>query len=506
LIYINDSIDDHKMPLAQVAMYAGGTLGIAEGFGHDPIETEREVFKLSWDESFESGTVKALHAELFALELDRRANNFDLRPTTPVALRSQAIPNRTKEWLKVGTDLEVGDISINLGLKYTEIRHDAQRYGGPGVPGGLSTISAYQYPGVELDELLLTATSVIPFNGEQKVTFGLNWQQVDATATKVNLNALVPAAGSPSSMDLYQTYYGTEVDVDQKEGHWSAKAQWDYTPNNSLWSGYASVGRFYRAPDTKERYFAAQSFNLTGSSPMGPSARAVGNPEIDWELHRRLEAGATHKSDTWDAYGSKRGDGSAWRFQAKAYHDDIDDFISRDRAHGQTTTGISDSARIWRNVDATMQGVELDLQSNLTNHLATRINLQAVRGRNSSDHRDLYGISPMELNWFLDYFGNLKSGGSWNVGGRIRHVAKHDDVDADPTTGSGFDAGETNSFTVLDLYAGVQWRDRFGIRFGINNANNEEYADINAKYQMEGNPYLVDAPERHFYVELVASF
>jgi iron complex outermembrane receptor protein len=506
LIYTRDSIDDQKMPLARPVLYAGGTLGIAEGFGHDPIETEREALKLSWDEAFEGGMVTALHAELFSLELDRRANNFDLRPTTPVAIYSEAIPNRTTEWVKVGTDLKVGDNSVNLGLKYTEIRHDAQRYGGPGVPGGLSTVSAYQYPGVELNELLLTATSVFPIDKEQEVTFGLNWQHEDATATKAHLNAAVPAVGNPSSMDLYQVYYGAGVEIDQKESHWSTKVQWDYKPKKESWSGYASVGRFYRAPDTKERYFAAQSFDLIGSSAMGPSARAVGNPEIDWELHRRLEGGVTLNSDAWVAYGDKRGSGAAWQFKAKAYHDDIDDFISRDRAHGQTVTGINDSARIWRNVDATMLGVELDLQSNLTKHFAARINLQATRGRNRSDHRDLYGISPMELNWFLDYFGHLQSGGSWNLGGRIRHVAKHDDVDADPTTGSGFDAGETKSFTVLDLYASVQWRDRFAVRFGVNNANNEEYADADAEYQMEGNPYLVDAPGRHYYVALIANF
>ncbi len=506
LIYVNDSIDDHKMPLAQPVLYAGGTLGVAEGFGHDPIETEREVVKLTWDESFQGSTVKALHAELFSMELDRRANNFDLRPTTPVAIYSEAIANRTKEWLKVGTDLAIGDSSVNLSLQYTEIRHDAKRYGGPAVPGGLSTISTYQYPGVELDELLLTTTSVLPLNKEQKITFGLNWQQVDAIATKADLNATVPATGSPSSMDMYQMYYGAGVEIQQQESHWSAKVQWDYKPEKSRWSGNASVGRFYRAPDTKERYFAAQSFDLIGSSPIGPSASAVGDPEIAWELHRRLEGSITRKSDGWTAYGSNSGNGAAWQFQAKAYHDDIDDFISRDRAHGQTATGINDSARIWRNVNATMQGVELDLQGNLTTHLATRLNLQATRGRNSTDKRDLYGISPMELSWFLDYFGHLNSGGSWNVGGRIRHVARHDDVDADPTTGSGYDAGVTEAFTVLDLYAAVQWHDRVGIRFGINNANNQNYTDADAKYQLEGSPYLVDAPGRSYYMALIANF
>ncbi len=505
-VYVNDSIDDQKMPLSQAVMYAGGTLGVVEGFGQDPIETDREIVKLMWDERFSGGTVKAVHTELFAMELDRRANNFELRPSTPAAQHNEAIVDRTNEGVKIDTDLAVGNKTVNIGLKYTEIRHDAQRYGGPGVPGGLSAISAYQYPGVELDELLLTGTSVFPLNDAQKVTVGLNWQQVDATATKANLNATVPGAGSPSSMDLYQTYYGNGVQLDQKENHWSAKAQWDYAPEKRSWTGYASVGHFYRAPDTQERYFAAQSFNLMGASPMGPSARAVGNPGIDWELHQRLEGGVTRSSESWVTYGRKRSSAPAWQFQAKAYYDDIEDFITRDRAHGQTVTGINDSARIWRNVDAEMQGVELDLQSNLTKRLATRVNLQFTRGKNTTDSRDLYGIAPMELNWFLDYFGYLNTGGTWNVGGRIRHVAKHDDVDADPTTGSGFDAGVTEAFTTLDLYASVQWRDRFGIRFGINNATDEEYAEADADYQMEGNPYLVDAPGRHYYVAFVANF
>ncbi|GAB4355915.1 MAG: hypothetical protein Kow006_22660 [Gammaproteobacteria bacterium] len=502
-VYVNDSIKDHEMPLPTPVSYAG--LGpVIEGFGQDPIETDREIVKLMWDEQFSGGTLKSLHTELFSIELDRTANNYDLRPTTPATQFNEANVDRTMEGLNVGSELEVGKTKVKLGVTYTETRHDAQRYGGPPAPLTLSDITAYQYPGVEMDELLITGTSMFPLNDTQNLTLGLNWKQVDATATKANLATAV--AGNPTSLSLYQTYYGAGVDVDQKESHWSAKAQWDYAPEESGWTGYVSLGHFYRSPDTQERYFAVPSFSGSAAVPIGPQSRIVGNPNIDWELHQRLEGGITTSSNNWMAYGRKRGNDTAWRFQAMAYYDDVDDFISRDRAHGQTGIGANDSAMIWRNVDATLQGVELDLQANLTKRLATRAYLLVTRGRNSSDNRDLYGIAPMELNWFLDYFGYLNTGGTWNAGGRIRYVAEHDDVDADPRTGSGYDAGATDSFTTLDLYASVQWRDRFGIRFGINNATDEEYAEADADVQMDGNPYLVDAPGRHYYVALVANF
>jgi iron complex outermembrane receptor protein len=507
LVYVNDSIDDHKTPTATPVAHvgSGGPFNVIEGYGQDPVETEREVMKLFWNERFGHAVVKSLGAELYGIGLDRRANNFDLR-NTPSAQYNEAIVDRTMEGLKLDNELAFAGQRLTLGLDYQQIRHDAQRYGGPGVPGGLAAISAYQYPGVELDELELTGVSRIPLAEAQTLSLGLAWKHVDASATKAGLAATLSGGASNSSQALYQTYYGAGVQLDQDEGHWSGKAQWDFQPEQGDTSAYASLGHFYRSPDTQERYFAAQSFNALYASPMGTSVRAVGNPEIDWELHRRLEAGVTRKGDNWLAYGRKSGSGVPWQLKASAFYDDVEDFISRDRAHGQTVTGVNDNARIWRNVDATLYGIELDLQANLTRRLATRINLQATRGENRSDNRDLYGIAPLELNWFLDYSGYLKTGGTWSLGGRVRHVASHDDVDDDPATGSGYDAGATDSFTTLDLYGSLQWRDRVGFRLGINNVTDELYTEADADFPMEGIPYLVNAPGRHLYIGVVANF
>jgi iron complex outermembrane receptor protein len=507
LVYLNDRVDDHKTPEPGPVAYVGGggPFNVIEGFGQDPVETDRQIVKLMWNAHFNQTVVKSIDGELFGVGLDRRANNFDLR-NTPAMQHNQAIVDRTQEGLRLNSELALGIQQINLGLVYQQIRHDAQRYGGPGVPGGLATISAYHYPGVEMDELELTGISRIPLGEDQKLSLGLAWKQVDADATKAALNATLSGGASNSSQALYQAYYGSGVQLQQDESHWSGKLQWDFAPEQSDGSAYASLGHFYRSPDSQERYFAAQSFNGLYASPVGTSARAVGNPEIDWELHRRLEAGITRQGGHWLDYGRKRGNETPWRFEAKAFYDDVQDFISRDRAHGQTVTGLDDNARIWRNVDATLYGVELDLQANLTRSLATRLNLQATRGENRTDNRDLYGIAPLELNWFLDYSGYLKRGGTWNLGGRVRHVVSHDDVDTDPATGSGYDAGSTDSFTTLDLYGSVQWRDRVGLRFGINNLTDEQYAEANTEFPMEGMAYLVNAPGRHLYIGIVGNF
>lgn len=391
---------------------------------------------------------------------------------------------------------------VKLALDYSDINRDAKRYGGPATPG-LDYVSAYHYPGVEMDEWLLSAVSEFDFATAQKVTFGVNYKYVDATATKATLATNTPMAGGLSALQLYQAYYGN-VDFDQSEGNASAKLQWDYDNGSDL-TAYASVANFFRSPDTQERYFAVTSFKTDGS-PMGTSARAVGNPDIEWEQHRRVQAGIGKSSENWVNYGRTRGHAMAWDIDTTVYYDDIKDFITRDRATGQTSTGVNDYARIWCNVDATISALEIDAKVNLTKKFASRMVLSFTDGKNTTDDRDLYYVSPFEGNLFFDYSDYLSTGGSWNVGIQIRHVAEQNSVDADPTTGSGYDGGEADSFTTVGLYASAQFKDRYGIKVGVDNLANESYIDSMAKFSLEGNRVFIEAPERSFYVAVTANF
>lgn len=502
LIYVRDIIKDNKVPTASGVAYNGGSLLVAEGFGVDPINTDRQIAKLMWDEKLQHNIVKDLHLEVYSISLERTADNYSLRDTVS-AMQQKMSVERTVAGVKFGSNLNVLGNKVNLDLGYADINHDAQRYGGP-MTTGTDYVSAYVYPGVEMGEWLVAATSEFDIADLQTLTFGINYKYVQADATKATLATNTPNSGSMSAMNLYQYYYG-DVDLLQREGHASAKLQWDYGKQSDLRS-YASIANFFRSPDTQERYFAVTSLVGITASPMGTSARAVGNPELDWEQHRRIEAGIGKSSKSWGDYGRTRGNGMAWNIDMSVYYDDINNFITRDRATGQTSTSVSDYARIWRNVDATMAAVEIDAQANLTKKISSRLALNFTQGENTSDDRDLYYISPFEANLFFDYFDYLGTGGTWNVGAQVRYVAEQNNVDDDPTSSSGYDAGEADAFTVVNLYASAQLWDRYGVKVGVNNLTNESYTDTMAAFPLEGNRVLVEAPERSFYVAVTANF
>jgi len=59
---------------------------------------------------------------------------------------------------------------------------------------------------------------------------------------------------------------------------------------------------------------------------------------------------------------------------------------------------------------------------------------------------------------------------------------------------------------VINLYASVQIWDRVAVKVGVNNLTDESYYDSMAKYPVDGNPYLLEAPERNFYIAIAADF
>lgn len=568
LVGVGDSLEDYKTPLARPTNYGGPTgVTVLKGFGADPVNTDRAIARLGFDDKTRYGPIGNLRVELYDVDAERQANNFKLRETP----RSNWARNDVEFGKRGGSlawDIDLSGQVIDLGVTYTTMDRTGRRFGGPttglsapvqpgagqprsarpganqpamgqanggpsgvqaggqpgmgggaqpgmGAAGGmppsdLSRISSYQFPGAEVESWKVDATTTFAVAEAHDLTLGLRWEQTDGTASKVDLPTYTPAAGFATSRDLYETYYG-DVAIDRTEGHWSGKLQWDFAPDALPIESFLSFGLIRRAPNLHERYFALQSFfagnHPNAGSAQGTSLRSVGNPEIDWELHRRLEGGIVYSADGWTEYGVKTGTALPWRLALTAHYDDVKDFITRDRARGQTVTGVFDYARIRRNVDAELAGVEADLKANLTRRLATRLNVQYQYGHNTSDDRALYGIYPTELNWFLDYRGFLGSGGSWSIGSRLRHVAALNDADDDPRFGSGFDAGNTDSYTTFDLYGAIQWNDRVGLRLGVDNLFNEQYAEPHALDVMEeGSPYLVNAPGRSATLALIANF
>ncbi len=106
-----------------------------------------------------------------------------------------------------------------------------------------------------------------------------------------------------------------------------------------------------------------------------------------------------------------------------------------------------------------------------------------------------------------DWHDRLAAIGTWNAAARLRMVARQDRADDDPATGSGYDPAETAGFTVLDLFAGVQFSDRVGAQVGIDNVFDRDYAEhVPFRTTDDTNLGFVNAPGRFAWLRVVVNF
>ncbi len=505
-VLVNDMITDHKQPLAAPVTQDGVTL--IEGWGADPVETHRMVGKVMFEDTVSFEALEKLKIEASYIGLDRIADNFSLRPS-PVANRMRATPSADILAASAAADFRTAGLYNRIGVEARHLGYEGVRRGGPNV-NNLDQVTGRQYPGVSIWEGRLFAETAHDFTADSRLVAGLAYDVVTADADKAgDAMRFGNFAGTP--LDLYRAYHGNDTDADAVNHGLSARVRYAHDFLDDRAEAHVAAGRVFRPADPQERYFALASPNAP--APAGFPARQVGNPQLDPEYHNRLDIGGELHGDGWLEWGRKGPAGgewlgsSAWRLAAAGYVDYVQDFISRDRAHGQDGVLRNDNASIWRNVDAVLAGIELDAQWNLTRNWSTRLNLAYSYGENLSDDRPLYGIDPFEANWIVDYHDLLGSIGTWHVGGKLRLVAAQNRADISPATGSGFDPAETDGFGVFDLYAGIQLHDRIGLRLGVDNVFDRTYAEHDPHSATdETNPGLVNAPGRFFYARAVANF
>lgn len=504
-VMVHDRIDDAVLPLAAPTVQNG--VALIGGYGADPVKTERYVAKLSYEDKVTFAAADQVRVELGYVGLDRVANNFALRPT-PAPNRMKGTPSADILSGTASVDFRAAGLAHRLGVDAKRTAQDGERLGGPGV-NSLTTVTGRQYPGVRLLETGLFGETAHDLSADRHLTVGWRYDYVDASAGKAD-EAMRIGNFSGTPRDLYRLYSGSG-ETDAREHNLSARLKFEQEFLDDRARAFAAVGRIMRTADPTERYFALPS--TAGASPVGTASRQVGNPGLDPEAHYRLDIGGGIDGPGWVEWGHKGpGEGrwltsDAWRLAVTGHVDRVIDFISRDRAHGQAGVLQSDNAFIWRNVDALLAGLEVDVQWNLTRNWSTRLNLAYQWGENTSDGRPLYGINPLEANWIVDYHDMLGTEGTWHVGGKLRAVARQGRADNDPSRGSGYDPAETAGYAVLDLFAAAQLRDRIGVRVGIDNLLDKRYSDHNPHTSTdEPNPSPVSAPGRTFYLRTVANF
>jgi len=486
-IVIRDEIREDKQAGTTTTKPTG-----AFASGADSLETERYIGRLLFDKGFE-GTLEGLHAETAVMFIDRVNNNFDLQEGVQPGQRQEANVDRRMVEARLHGDLRLGDTPLRVGVRGLYDNHDANRSTGL----NLDTYSSVQYPDVTRLESEVFAESAVDL-GPARLDVGLRWQHASTSLGRADesvswLNpAGTRAVRTTTPRALYRQYAGT-TDTDANLDAVSAVATLSRSWLDDALDGHLSLGRIARLPENQELYFARDHAQAR--------MRAIGNPDLDPEAHYRVEAAGTYASPAWLGFGrmAPLSEGPSVRLSASVSYDYVDNFISRDRA--------SDLTMIWRNVDAQFTSVAVSAEWNATRTLSAGLYGRATWAENLDDDRGLYGIAPAELVALVDYHDRLSVHGTWNAGLKVRAVAGPTDADDSIYAGTGLDPEDIEGFAALDLYAGLQLHDRVGVRLGVSNVLDTEYAELDPHYVTDTpDPGPINAPGRTFFLWTVVNF
>ena len=290
-----------------------------------------------------------------------------------------------------------------LGSDYQKNNRDADRFSGPATGGEPTNLQSILWPDVDLAQTGLFVEAAFPISRANTLRTGARYDHVSADAGRADEVALVgvipppppPPILPPTPVyrgpdDLYATYYGT-TDIDHTEDNIGGFITLEHALNQTS-AVYATLSRTVRTADATERYIASDNLMKT-------SERWIGNPDLDPEAHHQLELGYTRDAGFWDT-------------AASVYYNDVNDYILRDRAHGQSGILQNDNATIYRNVDAELYGFEMEAGIRWGSYWSSRATLAYVHADNTTDNRAIAQIPPLGGTVSLEY-----TRADWNLGG-----------------------------------------------------------------------------------------
>lgn len=247
--------------------------------------------------------------------------------------------------------------------------------------------------------------------------------------------------------EQFVRFYGpeaAEVKEDETLGSGNIVVNWQ---TNEWLTTYLGTGLASRAAGVTERYFAFAP---------APGGFQVGNPTLDPEQKIELELGGAIEKEWFDA-------------EFSLFHNWVNDYILQTQidSFDANGDGTPDVIKGFENVDARLYGFEAGLVFYYDEHLSFPLSLSYVRGKNSSDNRDLPEIPPLEataavrfdygkqLPWWLEFGG--------------RFADRQDNIDET------FPEDETAGFAVFHLRGGCTIAESWKLEVGIENLLDTEY-------------------------------
>lgn len=439
------------------------------GAGMDSPQSDNDGVRLKFEKTNMQGLLQGIKAEVYRNEVTHVMDNYTLRPLPIGGMQMRAPSTSDTTGGRVVAQLASSYGTWKVGVDMQNNDRVANRYV-DSLPG--SPLQSLLWPDVSIEQKGLFAELTHPISATDRITGGLRFDRVDASAG----SAATAAMGGVSPNTLYNMYYGTTAQ-DHQEDNLGGLLRFEHDLQGRRGTVYLGLSRAMRTADATERYMASNGT---------PNMRWVGNPNLDPERHHQAELGVLWHADSWQA-------------DASVFYNDVADYILRDRSHGIIP---GDNSTIYRNIDATLFGGEVSLSRRLDANWQVKAGMAYVQAHNDTDDRAIAQTPPLEGMFSVDYTDL-----DWSLGGRVRAAARQSRVDLDPTVGSGLDAQKTPAWAVLDLYGSYQLSEAVSINFGVDNVFDRDYAQhLNRANSFDLTQVQVDEPGRSAWLKFSAIF
>jgi len=414
-----------------------------------------------------SGPVSAIKAEVYQTNVDHRMDNYTLRPVPLGGMKMYSPATAKTTGGRVTLSANIGAVRVDYGLDAVRVERNAGVY----TPTNPLNPMYRQWPGTQLDQVGAFSEATWQLTSVDTVKGGLRidrfTSKIDSTlGNSIATDGMVPLTTRASAKN------------DKTNSEISALLRYEHQFNASL-KGYAGISRTAVAPDATQLYSLLKGKNKQGQAVISQ----VGNPDLTPERHNQINVGLS------GANGALNWDGSV-------YYDRVQNYILQDRA----AVGGNPFATVFRNINAELYGFDGSARYTLSDSLSLRGQLAYVRGKDTSDGRNLPQMPPITGTVGLDY-----AAGQWQAGTSLDFAARATHID----TLSGLDKGETGGFGVTNLYVAYKVTPRWQVSTGIDNVFDKTYSmHVNRQYSaLFGNPNLtVNEPGRTVWAKLNGSF
>lgn len=490
LTYIHDDIGGDKQPQ----------------FVNDAVSTERHIAKLNarWGAADLGNTVQA---EAGFTKLGRHADNYSHRAAGGRMMFAEL--DRKVFNFSLKHDYDLGRFHNTLAASYQNDSQNGERYAHT---AARDFLNGYRFGDVHTDRYRLSDTLSYRFNPQHKLGLGLTYEHNRAEVRKNTAQAANPTNANlafASPQQIWKAHYGYDFSGKVRREAFSGELKYDFTPSETQRYSF-SAGHIERIGNNTERFNSLAAIvqnRVNGAvTNQNPAAAVVGNPLLKPERHRFVKFSFDSKNEAYRGYMNPLPE-PGWNVGGALMFDKVKDLIVFDRARGQDGVASSGGGIVTRNADARIFTGNLYARYNFNPRWAAGAKASYSYGENESDGRALYQMRPFEFAAHADYKNYFRYG-SYNIGAAARYVAKQTRGDFDTATGLGIDLRDAaKSFTTADVYAGVNIKDKYGLRMGVNNVFNKQYAEfISGDHVLALSPSVVYAPGRTYWLSLHAAF